>query len=89
MNAPVNADPGMSHRGEGNESMESTASPDAIARTYRGKAFASEGPGTYRVLVTSDGDVLVWDSLAGHFTRCHSLSAVAQARLRAQENQPD
>ena len=55
---------------------------DRQALRYRGKAFSSEGPGTYRVLVTSDGDVLVWDSIAGHYTRCHALTPSAQARLR-------
>ena len=51
--------------------------------TYHGQAFSSEGPGTYRVLVTPDGSVLVWDSLAGHYTACHVLTPSAQARLRA------
>ena len=50
---------------------------------FRGRAFTSEQSGTYRVMVTSDGSVHVWDSVAGHFTRCHVITASAQARLRA------
>jgi len=37
---------------------------------------------TARVAVESDGSVLVWDSIAGHYTRCHSLGASAVRRIR-------
>jgi hypothetical protein len=36
-------------------------------------AFATE-TGTYRAQVDTDGTVRDWDSVAGHYTRCHSLT---------------
>ena len=47
-------------------------------------AFSTER-GTYRAIVDADGTVRVWDSVAKHYTRCHSLTAtqVASARRRA------
>lgn len=40
--------------------------------------------GTYLAIVDDDGTVRVWDSVAGHYTRCHSLTPAqirsAQAR---------
>ena len=36
-------------------------------------AFAAE-TGTYRAQVDTDGTVRVWGSVAGHYTRCHSLT---------------
>jgi hypothetical protein len=35
-----------------------------------------------RVAVEPDGSVLVWDSIAGHYTRCHSLGPSAVRRIR-------
>ena len=34
-----------------------------------------------RVIVEADGSVLVWDEVAGHYTRCHSLSRRAERRI--------
>ena len=50
----------------------------------RVKAFSGEGIRDYRVLVDND-DVLVWDSVAGHYTTCHSLcgSAIKRAKRLA------
>lgn len=48
----------------------------------RAKAFSGEGIRKHRVLVENDGSVLVWDSVAGHYTRCHSLSRSALLRAR-------
>lgn len=47
-------------------------------------AFAGE-TGTYRAQVDTDGTVRVWDSVAGHYTRCHSLTAaqIASAQRRS------
>lgn len=47
-------------------------------------AFSCER-GTYRARVDADGTVRVWDSVAGHYTTCHSLTArqIASARRRA------
>jgi hypothetical protein len=46
-------------------------------------AFSSER-GTYRAIVDADGAVRVWDSVAGHYTRCHTLTAgqIRSARAR-------
>ena len=35
-----------------------------------------------RIAVEPDGSVLVWDSIAGHYTLCHSLGASAVRRIR-------
>jgi hypothetical protein len=50
--------------------------------TARAKAFSGQGVREHRFLVSEDGAVRVWDSVAGYFTACHSLSASAQARIR-------
>lgn len=60
--------------------------------TIRCKAFANEGIREHRIMVCADtvdgrevtrGNVLVWDSVAGHFTSCHSLSPKTIARIRS------
>lgn len=33
-------------------------------------------------IVQDDGDILVWDEVAGHYTRCHSLTEEQQAEAR-------
>lgn len=48
----------------------------------RAKAFAGEGVRLNKCLVSRDGTVRVWDSVAGHYTTCHSLSSAAQLRVR-------
>lgn len=48
----------------------------------RAKAFSSEGVGTYRFSVESDGTVRVYDDVAGHYTLCNSLSESAKRRIR-------
>lgn len=48
--------------------------------TARAKAFSGRGIGTYRFAVDADG-VRVWDAVAGHYTRCHSLSREAEKRI--------
>ncbi len=47
-------------------------------------AFSGER-GTYHARVDADGTVRVWDSVAGYFTTCHSLTAgqIASARRRS------
>jgi hypothetical protein len=48
----------------------------------RCKAFAAEGVRDNLLMI--DGDSLrVWDSAAGYFTSCHSLSKAVQKRLIA------
>lgn len=65
--------------------------------TIRAKAFAGQGVRNHRVMVEADrvdgrdvtrGDVLVWDDVAGHYTRCHSLTPRTIARIR-RTFQPD
>jgi hypothetical protein len=48
--------------------------------TVRARAFTGRGVETIRVLVR-DGVVRVWDSIAGHYTTCHSLSQSAVRRI--------
>ena len=50
--------------------------------TIRAKAFSHEGIGSYLVQVDPDGTVRVWDSVAGHYTLLHVLSASAIRRAR-------
>lgn len=51
--------------------------------TTRAKAFSSETARTYDFRVDADGTVSVLDSVAGHYTTCHALSARAQKRIAA------
>ncbi len=50
--------------------------------TARAKAFAGHSIQSHKFLVDPDGVVRVWDSVAGHYTTCHSLSASAIRRIR-------
>jgi len=49
----------------------------------RSKPFKTEKVGEYRYMV-EDGNstVFVYDSVAGHFTRVHSLGSKALAKIR-------
>jgi hypothetical protein len=51
--------------------------------TIRCKAFDGEGVRTNRVMVDDDGTVRVYDSVAGYYTTCHSLSERTMRRIRA------
>jgi hypothetical protein len=51
--------------------------------TARAKAFLSEPVRSCRFAVDADGTVRVYDSVAGHYTFCHALSASAQRRIAA------
>lgn len=48
----------------------------------RARAFTGQGVALVRCLVEPDGSVLVWDRIAGHYTRCHALSEAAERRAR-------
>lgn len=48
--------------------------------TIRANAFGRVE--TIRCLVDDDGSVLVWDDVAGHYTRCNRLGASAISRIR-------
>ena len=50
--------------------------------TARARAFQSEPIQAYRFEIEPDGTVRVYDSVAGHYTLCHSLSRSAISRLR-------
>ena len=50
--------------------------------TTRARAFAGRPIEEVRCRLEPDGTVLVWDSVAKHYTRCHSLSESAQRRIR-------
>lgn len=65
----------------------------APRRTGRRRKRTAEAKGTARarffggimetrsVIVEPDGDVLVWDRIAGYYTRCHGLSRRSQRRI--------
>lgn len=55
---------------------------NTIEITARAKAFSSEGVREHKFSVSGDGTVRVWDSVAGHYTTCHSMSPSTQARIR-------
>lgn len=54
----------------------------ATTLTMRCRAFDGEGAKQHRLSVDRDGTVRVWDSVAGHYTTCHSLGRSALARIR-------
>jgi hypothetical protein len=57
-----------------------------VELTIHCKAFSGEGARENKVLVEPgrNGAVLVWDSVAGHYTSCHKLSIRTQAKIRSQ-----
>lgn len=60
-----------------------TSTTKEIRGQVRVRAFSCESaPQLHLVLVEGDGDVLVWDDVAGHYTRCHSLTPSQAARIR-------
>jgi hypothetical protein len=62
-----------------------TANQD-VELTIRCKAFSGEGARENKVLVEpgKNGAVLVWDSVARHYTHAHILTARTQAKIRSQ-----
>lgn len=62
--------------------MKTATTNNAREIIARAKAFSREGVREHRMLVSADGTVRVWDSVAGHYTTCHSLSKSATARIR-------
>jgi hypothetical protein len=66
-----------------NRLRRGTTTEDNMSKiiTIRAKAFTNEGVRENKVMV--DGDTIsVWDSVAGHYTTCHSLSKSAISRAR-------
>lgn len=64
--------------------MNNVANPTR-EMNFRCKAFAGQGVKLHRVRGAVDengvASVTVWDSIAGHFTRCHSISPETQQRI--------
>lgn len=56
--------------------MTKTTKVQIRARAFNGKLE------TIKALVAEDG-IRVWDSVAGYYTTCHSLSARDQGRIKA------
>jgi hypothetical protein len=54
----------------------------ATTFTTRARFFTGHSIETLQVMVDSDGSIRVWDSVAGHYTRCHALTPAAQRRIR-------
>lgn len=52
-----------------------------VTVSARAKFFACGRIETRKCLVEPDGSVLVWDDVAAHYTRCHSLSSAAARRI--------
>lgn len=48
-----------------------------------GRAFSGSSQWGYRALVSTDGNVSVWDDIAGHYTTSHSLTGRQKAYCRA------
>ena len=61
-------------------------SSNDVELTIRCKAFSGEGIRLNKVLVEPgrSGAILVWDSVAGHYTACHSIPADVKAKIRSQ-----
>lgn len=51
-----------------------------VVITALAEAFSGEGVREHKMLV-DDVNVRVWDSVAGHYTMCHCLSASAIKRI--------
>ena len=53
----------------------------AIEVRARCKAFSGQSVRNHRILSSSDKSVLVWDSVAGHFSNCNILSRSTKSRI--------
>jgi len=51
---------------------------------FRAEAFTGEGRRNKKAIVSGDGSVRVWDSVAGHYTSCHALTEKVVNRIRKQ-----
>ena len=58
----------------------------SVEMVVRCRPWSREGVQRARVLVHTDGSVTVFDSIAGHFTGCHSLGESAVRRIRRLAN---
>ena len=55
----------------------------ALDTHARCRAFTGFGLRLHRIRIKPDRSVLVWDSIAGHYTNCHRLSRATQRRIIA------
>ena len=55
--------------------------PTLLKGAARAKFFSTGRIQTLPVKVSSDGSVMIWDTVAGHYTRCHNLSIAAENRI--------
>ena len=53
-----------------------------ITARVRCKAFSSEGVRINKVRIEQDGSLLVWDTVAGHYTSCHAILPQTAQRIR-------
>ncbi len=58
-----------------------TATANDRTVTTKAKAFTGQPIRQHKFLVSAD-EVRVWDSVAGYYTVCHSLSAASVRRIR-------
>jgi hypothetical protein len=58
-------------------------SKSPIEFELRCRAFSGEGVRANWLRVTADDVVLAYDSVAGHYTRCHSLTPATERRALA------
>ena len=65
--------------------MAIVAANQDVEMTVRCKAFSGEGVRENKILVEpgKNGRVLAWDSVAGHYTACHSIAAKTQAKIKS------
>ena len=66
--------------------MIAVATNQDVEMAIRCKAFSGEGVRENKILVEpgKNGRVLAWDSVAGHYTACHSIAARTQAKIKSQ-----
>jgi hypothetical protein len=63
--------------------MNATIKTTTVRNAFSGRT------GTYRAAADSTGTVRVYDTVAGHYTTCHSLTAAQCARVRRLAANPE
>lgn len=67
---------------DANPGIEKLFADYPMEANIRCRAFSGDRIRINRVRIESPADVLVWDSVAGHFTRCHILTRSIVSRVR-------
>lgn len=65
-----------------NNTATATVSATDINITVRCRPWTHSRLARHSVIVEPDGCILVWDYVPGNYTRCHSLTASAERRIR-------